>query len=154
MIVLLEKRRVFSLEEKAYKELEMDNKAKKWNFWMTIGFVLLLIALLLFIKYNNELGFILTTIPTGGLYAGLHFHFKKIKSYKEFKIKQLVILGVFFIAIVIISVFSEILDSTSGAVFIIVFLGSKELVDYIIEGVPVIKNEPKKQEIKNKKTPN
>ena len=132
---------MFSLEDKVY---EVNNKTIKWNLFMIIGIFVFLIILVFLINNNNELGIILITIPTGALYAGLHYHFKNIKSYKGFKITQLIILVIYLIAIVGLSVVSEIKDDTSGAVFIIVFLGTKELVDYIIDGIPIIKNEPKK----------
>lgn len=77
-------------------------------------------------------------VSSGILYYLLIFHFKKTKHSKKFKRTQLWVTIFLFLTIITLSVLAEGSDSSDAAIFLVLFLGSNELVGNITEGLEII----------------
>ncbi len=71
---------------------------------------------------------------------------KNISSYKGFKIFQFIFMVSLFVYSIVLMIYSENAENMTGIILFAVFFSTKDLTEYILDGITIINKEPKKTE--------
>lgn len=120
-------------------------KKKIWIGCMTvILFALIIISFI--IKPEMEIKTAITAgIILGITFVGMDYHFKNISSYKGFKIFQFIFMVSLFVYSIVLMICSENAENMTGIILFAVFFSTKDLTEYILDGITIINKEPKKK---------
>lgn len=78
-------------------------------------------------------------VSSGILYYFLDLHFKNSEQTKRFKRVQFWTMLILFLMVTLLAVLVEGVGSSDGAIFLVLFLGAKEIAEHIVEGLEIIK---------------